>query len=303
MTEDGRAETPERSRRRTRRQLIAGGAGALGAVAVASVARATPAAAANGDPVILGQVNQSTANTFVNNSGPATTFTAAATGGQTALEGVAVDGTGVSGSSDTRTGVYGASASTLAAAAGVFGDITRSSPGPFSAGVRGQNRGTDGNGIGVYGTHAGPGWGVYGTSATGGVGVKGDGFGNGTGVWGTGATGMLGEGTAVGVQGVADAAAGTGVLAENLFGGHALTVNGLAAFSRSGLATVPAHQSSVSEKLRLSAASFVLATIQGNVAGLYVQGVTVTPGSPGTFTIHLSKATPVKTKVAWMVVN
>ena len=301
MTENGRAETAERSRRRTRRQLMAGGAGALGAAAVASVARATPAAAANGDAVILGQTNQSTANTFINNNGSATTFTAAAAGGETAVEGVAVNGLGVSGSSDTRTGVFGQSHSTLSEQSAVFGDITSSSPGAFSAGVRGQNRGTGGNGIGVYGTHAGAGWGVYGTADTGGVGVKGDGFGNG--IWGNGATGMLGEGTVVGVQGIAFAPAAIGVLAENSFGGHALQVEGVAAFSRSGVATVAAHKSSVTEKLGLRASSFVLATIQGNVAGVYVQGVTVTPGSPGKFTIHLSKAVPAKTKVAWMVVN
>jgi hypothetical protein len=277
---------------------MAGGAGALGAAAVASLARATPAAAANGDAVILGQLNQSTANTFVNNSGSGATFTAAAAGGGTALEGVAVNGTGVSGTSDTRTGVYGASHSTLPMATGVFGDITSSAPGPLSAGVRGQNRSADGNGIGVYGTHAGPGWGVYGIADSGGVGVKGDGVGNGTGVWGSGVTGA-----AVGVQGTAGTPAATGVLAENHFGGHALQVDGVAAFSRSGVATVAAHKSSVTEKLGLRASSFVLATIQGNVAGVYVQGVTVAPGSPGKFTIHLSKAVPVKTKVAWLVVN
>jgi hypothetical protein len=282
---------------------MAGGAGALGAAAVASLAQATPAAAANGDAIIMGQGNQSTSNTFINNSGGVTTFSALATAGGTALEGEAVSGIGVSGTSQTWIGVSGASGTTRGNAAAIAGALTSASPGPFAAGVRGQSVGTNGNGIGVYGSHSGPGWGVYGNSE-GGVGVKGDGFqGSGTGVWGNGATGVLGEGAAVGVQGTADAPAGIGVLAENSHGGHALKVNGLAAFSRSGVATVPAHQSAVSEKLRLSAASFVLATIQGNVAGVYVQGVTVAPGSPGEFTIHLSKAVPAKTKVAWLVVN
>lgn len=45
------------------------------------------------------------------------------------LEGVAVDGIGVSGSSDSRAGVYDASARTSAQSSGVFGDITKSSPG------------------------------------------------------------------------------------------------------------------------------------------------------------------------------
>jgi hypothetical protein len=55
--------------------------------------------------------------------------------------------------------------------------------------------------------------------------------------------------------------------------------------------------------LRLSSSSFALATIQGNVAGLYVQGVTIVAGSPGSFTIRLNKAVAAKTKVAWFIVN
>jgi hypothetical protein len=50
-------------------------------------------------------------------------------------------------------------------------------------------------------------------------------------------------------------------------------------------------------------ASFVLATIQGNVTGLYVRGVTIAAGSPGSFTIHLSKAVTSKINVAWLAVN
>jgi hypothetical protein len=50
-------------------------------------------------------------------------------------------------------------------------------------------------------------------------------------------------------------------------------------------------------------ASFVLATIQGNVAGVYVQGVTLVTGSSGSFTIHLNKAVPESVSVAWFAVN
>ena len=290
MAENGRTETAQRNHRRTRRQLMAGGAGALGAAAVASLTRAAPAAASNGNPIIMGQGNQSTSSTFINDSSGDTTFSALATSSGTALEGDAADGTGVAGSSSAGTGVSGVSGSSAAHASAVYGEITSTSPGAFSAGVRGQNDGTGGNGIGVYGSHAGPGWGVYGTSVSG------------VGVVGSSATGVSGMGT-TGVHGTTNSKAGMGVLAENTAGGQALKVNGVAAFSRSGVATVPAGHSTVSKSLPLGTASFVLATIQGNVTGLAVQGVTIVTGSPGSFTIHLNKAAAAKTKVAWFVVN
>ena len=71
--------------------------------------------------------------------------------------------------------------------------MTSTSPGGDSAGVRGQNNGTGGLGIGVYGSQAGSGWGVYGTAVSG-VGVEADG-GSGTGVFAEGATGMTAIGT------------------------------------------------------------------------------------------------------------
>ncbi len=194
----------------------------------------------------------------------------------------------------------GVSASSAADASAVYGEITSTGPGPFSAAVRGQNDGTGGDGIGVYGSHDGSGWGVYGTSASG-TGVFGVAT-TGTGVSGSSTTGVFGTGT-TGVHGFAASPAGVGVLAENDGSGAALKVKGVAAFSRSGVATVPAGRSEVSHRLSLTSASFVLAMIQGNVKGLYVQGVTVTARSSGSFTIHLSKAVAAKTKVAWLVMN
>lgn len=206
--------------RRTRRQLFAGGVAAAGVVAAASLARGTPAEAANGGNLLLGQLNQASSNTSVNDSGGDTTFSALATSGGTALEGDAVDGTGVSGSSESGIGVSGVSGSTAANAAAVYGEITSTSPGPFSAAVRGKNDGTDGDGIGVYGSQAGSGWGVYGS---------------------------------------ANSRPGVGVLAENDGGGRALKVKGMVEFSRSGVATVAAGRSQVSHSLPLTSASFVLA--------------------------------------------
>jgi hypothetical protein len=284
-------KTAPTSHRRTRRQLLAGGAAAVGVVAAEALARGTPAAAAN-NPILMNQLNQASSSTSINNSGPGTTFAALGTASSTALEGDAIDGTGVSGTSITGIGVSGTTESGTAGAAAVHGEITNVNPGAFSAAVRGKNDGKGADGIGVYGSHAGDGWGVYGTSQ-GGIGVFGN-VANGTGVEGSGTTGVFG---------VTASRHGVGVLAQNNSGGSALQVDGVAAFSRSGVMTVPSGKSQVSHRLSLTSASFVLATIQGNVSGLYVRGVTIAAGSPGSFTIHLSKAVKAKTKVAWLAVN
>jgi hypothetical protein len=54
----------------------------------------------------------------------------------------------------------------------LHGIISSASPGAWSAAVRGQNNGTGGYGIGVWGSQDGSGWGVYGTSVSG-IGVYG----------------------------------------------------------------------------------------------------------------------------------
>lgn len=82
----------------------------------------------------------------------------------------------------------GLSNSTANNATALRGIITSVAPGVFSAGVTGQNNGTAGNGVGVYGMQNGSGYGVYGTTPAG-TGV----FGNstsGTGVFGQSVTGI-----------------------------------------------------------------------------------------------------------------
>jgi hypothetical protein len=79
--------------------------------------------------------------------------------------------------STTPLSIRGTTNSTIAATvtggtAGVTGEVTSLTPGAFAAGVRGVNRGTSGNGVGVLGYHAGTGWGIFGNSAAG-VGVLG----------------------------------------------------------------------------------------------------------------------------------
>jgi hypothetical protein len=70
-------------------------------------------------------------------------------------------------------GVYGQSDSTASDATAVYGLVSSTSPGGFSAAVRGRNNGTGGSGIGVWGSQAGTGWGVYGQCTGAGLGVLG----------------------------------------------------------------------------------------------------------------------------------
>lgn len=155
--------------------------------------------------------------------------------------GVAVRGTNTLG-----TAVAGNSGDTTTTATAVLGTITSTSPGGFSAGVKGQNNSTNGRGIGVWGNHDGSGWGLYGTSATGiavnavcdqGTGLAtagstaaiatGDNFG----VVASGGTAVVAEGvgaTGIGVNATADSSA-PAVLAAN-----ASTGSGVRATSQQG---------------------------------------------------------------------
>lgn len=124
-------------------------------------------------------------------------------------------------------------AATTQNAFGVLGRITAGAPGTASAGVRGINSATNGNGFGVWGFHQGAGIGVFGETPTG-TGVTGRHTGSsGTtpGVHGQtastapGAVGVLGEVSAgapgagaAGVKGTNAAASGYGVFGESAGG-------------------------------------------------------------------------------------
>ena len=134
-----------------------------------------------------------------------------------------------------RPGAKIATESTDYGAAAVIGEISPTSPGSYSAGLRGINNGLGGNGIGVYGSQAGGGWGVYGQVD-----------GNGRGVYGA----AYGD-TGVGVYGTATSANGAGVYARG--GGSTGTAlmlsNGGIRVSGAGLGTsapVFIHQATAS---------------------------------------------------------
>jgi hypothetical protein len=93
----------------------------------------------------------------------------------------------------------GISASVAANASAITGSITATNPGLMSAGIKGTNNGSGGEGMGIWGLHAGSGTGVLGTS-TGGFGVRGETTGGngvtGSSTYGAGVVGTSTEGTA-----------------------------------------------------------------------------------------------------------
>lgn len=299
---------------RRRRDLLAGAAAVVGVITGEALATATPAQADQGLAVLLGKDNTgATLSTGLFTTGsesavlanPATHVGVQGTGGGT---GSGVVGEGGGGGGDGVTG-FGA-----AGGRGVVGTGTGSGAGVVGNGETGSTAAHGVEGFGVGG-----GSGVVGNGGTsGGSGVVGSGRGNGVGVTGIGAgpgagvsgiggpggDGVTGEATkGRGVHGTASAAQGIGVLAENTGGGTALKANGRAVFSRSGILTVAAGSSKVTKTgVALTSGSLVLATLQQDVAGVWVRSAV--PNVAGhSFTVHLSKATPVKTKIAWFVVN
>jgi hypothetical protein len=211
-------------------------------------------------------------------------------------------GAGVAGYSTSGWGVFAESASNTALQAlghtgtGVVGTSTG------AAGVYGQSGATDGFAItrdGVRGfTDSAKAAGVRGQNASGGHGVSGGT--SSTGGGGSAAVDGTNSGTGPGVRG----AGGIGVLAQATgSGATALSVQGPAVFSRSGVLTVAAGKSSANVTgVALTSASLVLATLQQHITGVYVQAAV--PNVTGSsFTVYLSKAVTAATKVAWFIIN
>ena len=234
------------------------------------------------------------------------------------LRGISASGNGVEGvtsgvgaaalSGDNQGGGYGAVGSTTSAAqSGVWGNNYGSGAGVKATsssgdGVFGQGR-NGVHGVGIGGT------GGFFTS-TGSDGVFGQGAATGVhgfcqGANGAGVLGVASSGA--GVKGSTSFAATIGVIAENTGGGTGLKVTGRATFNRSGIATIAGTTGSPKNSVvvtvpgaTLSGASMVLATIQGNPAGVYVQGVVKGTTS---FTIFLNKAVTTSVKVGWFIIN
>jgi hypothetical protein len=217
-----------------------------------------------------------------------------ADGGGFGVAGLTQDGIGVWGQSGSGHGVEGDSFSNYA----LYGDSTQATGGhiqtesQFGAGLEVQISNA-GNARGAIETQTnGAGQGLW-AQATFGPGVEGDST-NGAGLYGLAKTSSA---TALKTKGKA-------VLGgPNTLGGTS-SFSGVTSFARSGRLTVPATSAQVTKSpISLGSNSSVLATIQGNQPGVFVQGVTTVPGSTGSFTIHLNKSTPANLVVAWFVLN
>jgi hypothetical protein len=230
---------------------------------------AIPAAqSTQSQPVIAGVYNDSTSRTELQNT----------TAGGTGLlvdggaGGVAVQGENFSGSG---TGVVGVSD------AGIGVHAVNKSANPT---LLAENINTTG-GVAIEGVNATANWvAIWGHHSAGSFGY---------GVLGEApiGVGVLGRGSDSGVKGSTDSAAGSGVRAENTAGGNALTVTGKASFSRSGIVTIPVGAKSFTQTgVPLTSSSFVLATLQSNVAR-WVTSAVPNPGA-SSFTIYLNKAAP-----------
>jgi len=149
------ADAPGPLRPVSRRGMIAAVAGAAGGVLLT---QATPAAAANGDPVKAGATTTATATTAVT-----TTTGVGVKGTSSSTSGMGVMGSATAGSG-TNFGVWGDSASP--AGRGVLGMATSQSS--VAIGVLGQSLSTTGRGVYGYASAAtGANTGVYGRSDSG----------------------------------------------------------------------------------------------------------------------------------------
>jgi hypothetical protein len=145
----------------------------------------------------------------------------------------------------------------------------------------------------VYGQNGGTGFGVAGR-ANGGVGTLGDSA-NGVGVLASSQ-----NGTALQVDGTSNFTDTATFFGPAQFGTAQFTI---AQFVNSGVLTIGAGKSSATQsRVTLTPASLVLATVQQDRAGVWVRSA-VPSVAKSSFTVHLSKPVPVRTRVAWFVVN
>lgn len=179
-------------------------------------------------------------------------------------------GVAVRGTNSLGTAVAGNSGDTTVNATAVLGTITSTSPGGFSAAVKGQNDSTNGRGIGVWGNHNGSGWGLYGTSSNGiGVNAVCD---QGTGLAAAGGTAVIASGDSLGVV----ASGGNAVVAEGL-GTSGIGVN---ATADSSSPAVLAANASTGSGLR--------ATSQLGRGGIFAGGAAQIKLLPGSRSTHPS---------------
>ncbi len=315
-----------------RRALLAAGAAGVAAAAVQAVGPARVLAGGDHQPVVQGETNSGTLTTVVATAGNdgvrgqsdvGDGLVGQSNGGarsgayafNTHPDGFGVYGVnipsgavGVLGARDH--GVKGAAS----AAVGVRGEsntnfgVVGRSGGKDKAGVLGEATNADGFGVQgrntashTYGYLGGEENGVYGASAVANkAAVKGEHAGPaGAAVYGENTAGNASGGLGIGNTGV------LGQAPTDL--DHAgLTVIGRAMFlTRSGLLTIAKNKSSVSNPVPLAGGqtpSMVLATLQTNRPGIYIQAAVANPAT-NMITIYLNKKVTAATKVAVFILN
>lgn len=189
--------------------------------------------------------------------------------------GFSESGIGVFGLTNSGTGIYGENNSNLSSKYAIHGVLDNTSAGGSSAGVRGENRGTTGTGIGVYGSHDGSGWGVYGTVADAGRGVYGNSatgtgvYGNspsGVGVRGVSSTGVAGQFTGARVE----ILGGSDVSSTSTTDGYLLVGSGTGANMAIDNNEIIARDNGATSLLHLQA--------DGGQVGIGLQGLTMPAG-------------------------
>lgn len=286
-------DTDTTTRRSTRRAVLGAALGGAAAVAAASVARPLGVKAADNGNAIIGAVNQGNNLTTFENLDPAeTSLMGTHSGNGSGVAGMSVSGAGVIGRStesvpanmsDTATAVWGASGdisnvATNTSETGIYGFADSSGA---AAGVWGDSL----QGIGVIGTGD---WGVYGTGSTGVVGDVGTG--------GVGVYGYAGSGT------IPVPSTGVGVYARaGTTSQTALQVVGKVKFSRSGRTSIgSSSQTKTISMTGVTTSSYIIATMQTSVSGVYVRAVVPASGS---FKIVLSKSPGKTVVVGYLVIN
>jgi hypothetical protein len=264
---------------KSRRALLAGALGGLGAWAATAVGRAASVRADNGDPVLAGQTTEATLVTsLLNTVNDTTVFEATSQLSGVAIRGESDGGIGVIGDSNGNSGVLGTSIT----GPGVVGSTDS------AMGVLGISDGGPGV-LGFSGTGlapaAKPKTGVYGQAT--------QDFGS-RGVWGRSNAGR-------GVYGQATNGVGVYGSASN---GYALRTNGRVKMDRvSGVASIPAGSTSVTvaPNVNVTTSTFVLLTPKANIGsrGLWFS----TNASADSFTIRMSSSRSSNTKVAWLLLG
>lgn len=265
------------------RRALLGAALGGAAVVAAQAVRPLDVRAATGEPVLLGKgattgENEANAPTIVTNTTDGmASLVGAHAGAGTGLQGLSGTGPGVMGGSGDQTDV-----AAIQSESGVYGYANTSE---MSAGVWGDSW----SGVGVVGTAD---WGVYGVAGS--AGVVGDAGAGGLGVMGYSGTDYAGWPSTL--------PAGVGVYAlAGSTSQTALYVSGKVKLSRSGRKSIGSTKSSLKVTMAgVTTSSYIVATMQTNVTGVYVRSVV--PGS-GYFTIYLSKAPGKTVYVGFVVIN